>query len=182
MRKITLLILIVGCVSDSYGQRTLNKIFEASKGKWEIPVRKYTKLSDNFLTVNKSTSTCAGLLDSMLVITTDSAYYVKALHNGEVLMALEIDTLVFIVLVKFGDYCIVYNPLKKLSVKQGDQINAGDTIGLLSPDLDGNFNLEIHLSFKGKDLCAKNWINWKPKTKTIEACATTSEYVYQKSN
>ncbi len=178
MRKITLLIFIGGCISDSYGQKTLNKIFEASRGKWEIPIKKYTAIFHN----EKKKRYTANQFDSTLTILTDSTYEVKALHAGEVVLAAEIETLIFVVVVKYGDYYIAYNPLKKLTVKKGDQIYAGDTIGLLSQGIDSNFNLDIYLSFKLKDLCAKNWINWKPKTKTIEACATTSEYVYQKSN
>ncbi len=178
MRKITLLIFIVGFAFHSYGQNLLNQQFEASRGKWEVPLKKYTSVFDNKRNERYSGDPSA----SPLTIITDSSYVVNALHAGEVILIAEIETLIFVVVVKYGDYYIAYNPLKKLTVKKGDQIYAGDTIGLLSPDIDSNFNLDIYLSFKLKDLCAKNWINWNPKTKTIEACATTSEYVYQKSN
>ncbi len=63
MRKTTLVIFIIACMFQLYGQNILNQQFEASKGKWEIPTARYTKLSENYKTINTSTSICAGQLD-----------------------------------------------------------------------------------------------------------------------
>lgn len=164
MKKLILIIFTFIFTTISFGQRMENEIFKASKGKWEMPIPKYIKLSNNNCKAHSSCATyCSGQNDSLLVITTDSAYGVKALHKGEVIMVYEIDSLKFIVLVKFGNYYVSYNPLQNLSVRKGDKISAGKVIGTLANDLDDNFNLEIGLSFKEKELCAKNWINWKIK-------------------
>jgi hypothetical protein len=165
MQKLTLILFTILIASNSFGQKVVNKMFEATKGKWEEPVPRIFKLSDNYKRHEYYPTTCSGMNDSILVITTDSAYVVKALHAGEVILVTEIDSLKFIVLVKFGDYYVSYNPLQKLFVNKGDKINAGKVIGMLAKDLDDNFNLEIGLSFKEKELCAKNWINWKKSKK-----------------
>jgi hypothetical protein len=178
MRKITVLIFIVGFTFHSYGQNLLNQQFEASKGKWEVPLKKYTSVFDNEILKRCP----AYSFDSTLRILTDTAYEVKALYSGNVILVFETDSLKYCVVVKYGNYSLAYFPITKLSVKLNDAIKEGEPIGILATDLDDNYNLEIILSYKEKDLCAKKWINWKSKTKTIEACATTSEYVYQKSN
>ena len=38
-------------------------------------------------------------------------------------------------------------------------------IDSLAKDLDDNFNLAIRVSFKQKELCAKNWISWDSANK-----------------
>lgn len=157
MQKLILIIFAILITSICYGQKTANEIFEASKGKWELPVKKYKEVFDN----EEMNHYPAYQFDSTLRILTDSAYEVKALHAGEVVLATEIDSLKFIVLVKFGDYYVSYNPLQSLSVKNGDKIDTDKVIGILAKDLDDNFNLEISLHFKEKELCAKDWINWK---------------------
>ncbi len=165
MQKLKLIIFTFFIVTISFGQESENKVFEASKGKWEVPLPKIIKLSNNNCKVHSACATyCCGQNDSILVITTDSAYDVKALHKGEVIMVYEIDSLKYIVLVKFGNYYLSYNPLQNVKIKIGDKINAGKSIGILAKDLDYNFNLDIGLSFKENELCAKNWINWKTKS------------------
>jgi hypothetical protein len=165
MQKLTLIIFTFLFTTISFGQKMENKNFEASKGKWEVSVPSIIRLSDNYKRHAYYPATCSGMNDSILVITTDSAYVVKTLHAGEVILATEIDSLKFIVLIKFGDYYVSYNPLQNLFVKKGDKISAGKVIGMLAKDFDDNFNLEIGLSFKEKELCAKNWINWKKSKK-----------------
>jgi hypothetical protein len=167
MQKLILIIFTLLFVNFSFGQKKENEIFEASKGKWEIPVPSIIKLSDNYKRCEYYSNTCNGMNDSILVITTDSDYAIKTLHAGEVILATEIDSLKFIVLVKFGDYYVSYNPLQNLSVKKGDKISEGKVIGMLAKDLDDNLNLDIGLYFKENELCAKKWINWNSKNENL---------------
>jgi hypothetical protein len=93
MLKLKLIIFTFLFVNFSFGQKSENKIFEASKGKWEIPVPSIIKLSDNYKRYEYYSNTCNGMNDSILVITTDSDYAIKTLHAGEVILATEIDSL-----------------------------------------------------------------------------------------
>ncbi len=157
----------------SFGQIKENQIFESSKGNWEVPIKNYKKVSRNTCKrnlgcesnccIDNDSLLCSRFNINLLIINTDSAYLVKALHAGEVVLATEIDSLKFIVLIKFGNYFISYYPIQKLTVKKGEKINSGKEIGTLAKDLDDNFNLEISLYFKERELCAKDWINWKYK-------------------
>ena len=161
MQKLILIIFIKLFATLSFGQKAENKMFEANKGKWEKPIKNYKEIFDN----EEMKHYTAYQFDSILRIITDSAYLIKALQAGIVILATEIDSLKFVVLVKYGDYYVSYNSLQNLFVKKGDKINAGKVMGMLAKDLDDNFNLEIRLSFKEKELCAKNWINWETKSK-----------------
>ena len=135
-----------------------NNIFEASKGKWEIPIKKFKKLSRNTCKYNLGyLSNCCLYNDSLLccrfdinllVINADSAYEVKAFHAGEVILVAEIDSLKYAVSIKFGDYYVSYYPLQNLTINKGNTISAGLMIDSLAKDLDDNFNLAIRVSFK----------------------------------
>ena len=158
LQKLVIIIFPLLFTSISFGQKKENKIFEASKGRWATPIKNYKKIYDN--EQMKRSTACS--FDSSLRIITDSAYKVYSVHKGLVVLLTALDSLKYLVLVKFGDYYVSYFPLLNPIVKKGDMINAGKEIGMLAKDLDDKFILEIGLSFKLKDLCAKNWINWKP--------------------
>jgi hypothetical protein len=161
MQKLMPIIFTFLFTNFSFGQKSENEIFEASKGKWEMPIKIFYKMFDN----EEMKRRTAYQFDSTLRILTDSAYDVKAVHKGEIILVHKDDSLRQLVLVKFGNYYVSYYPLQNLSVNKGNYIGSGQIIGSLSKDLDDNFNLEIHLSKKYDELCAKNWINWKTKPK-----------------
>jgi hypothetical protein len=160
MQKLTLILFTILIASNSFGQRKENKVFEGSKGKWEIPLPKYSNLSDNYTKRYFCSTTCNGMLDSTLIITTDSAYDVKALHKGKVILVSEIDNNSFIVMVKFGDYYLTYTSIGEVFVKKDEEVIEGQKIGRVVKNLDAIYELDIYLSKKDKDLCAKNWIDW----------------------
>lgn len=148
---------------NAFSQEAENKIFEASKGKMEIPVIMY-----NAILKNKIYGSClTNHFGSRLIIVSDSSYEVNALHSGKVVLVEEIDTLKFLTIVKYGDYYISYYYLENIKVKKGNQINAGQVIGTLARDLDNNYSLEIMLNFKEKELCVRNWIDWNSKKRDI---------------
>jgi hypothetical protein len=159
MKKLILIIFTLLFTTISFSQKRENKIFEASKGKWEIPIKKYIQI-EYYKTLEHI---CDAHVDSTLKIFADSAYDVKAMHQGKVTLISTVDSLQFFLLLKFGDYFIVYNSLDKIYVKQNEEIRKGQLIGKIGKDLDGIFNLEISLQKRHKDICPKNWINWKTK-------------------
>jgi hypothetical protein len=164
MRKLTAVFFTILFSNISFGQKSENKIFEASKGKWEIPIRKYINLSNNNCKAFSACATyCWGQNDSLLVVTTDSAYDVKSLHKGKVILVSEIDSSSFIVIVKFGDYYLSYTSLEEVFVKKDEVINEGQKIGRIGKNLDGIYEFDIYFWKKNRELCAKNWINWHSK-------------------
>jgi hypothetical protein len=156
MKKLMLVFFSILFVNISFGQKTENEIFEATKGKWEVPIKKYTSVFNN----EEMKNYAAYQFDSTLRIITDSAYEVKALQYGEVILINEVDSSKYCVLLKCGNYFTSYYPLKKPSLKYRDVITKGATVGVLAKGFENKFILEIGLQFKEKELSARNWINW----------------------
>jgi hypothetical protein len=156
MQKLTLIIFTFLFTTISFGQSRENKIFKASKGSWEIPLINYKTFS---ILENPNN----GRIDLGLILLADSAYEVKALHSGKIILAMETDSNSFVITVKYGDYFISYFPLEKLLFKKEDIIKAGDIIGRVAKDMDNLYSLKLRLSKREKDLPIKSWINWKTK-------------------
>lgn len=159
MLKPTLIIFSLLLASISFGQKTDNEIFEDSKGKWEVPLPKFTKIKyyktfEHMLDAH---------IDSNLTIFTDSAYGVKAMQGGEVILVSEIDSSIYFVTVKYGYYYLTYSNLKSFFVKKGDIIKKNASIGIVGKNLDGIYCLDVLLAKRDKNICPKNWINWKTK-------------------
>jgi hypothetical protein len=166
MQKLILIIFTFLFTIISFGQRRENEIFEASKGKWKIPIKKYSKLFDN----EEMNHYPAYQFDSTLRIFTDSAYEVKALHKGKVILVSEIDSNSFILMVKFGNYFLTYASIEEVFVEKDEEINENQLIGKVGKNLDGIYELDIYLAKKEKELCAKNWIDCntiKPNLSTL---------------
>jgi hypothetical protein len=152
MQKLTLIIFTFLFITISFGQRRENEIFEASKGSWEIPLVncKTCSILENSNNIR---------IDLGLIIIVDSAYKVKALQDGRIILATETDSSSFVITVKYGDYFITYFALNELLFKKEDEIKAGDIIGRVAKDMDNLYSLELRLSKGEKDLPIKNWIN-----------------------
>jgi hypothetical protein len=153
MQKLTLIIFTFLFTTISFGQKRENKIFKSSKGSWEIPL--------NYKTFSVLENPNNRRIDLGLILLADSAYEVKALHSGKIILATKIDINSFVMTVKYGNYFISYFPLDKLLFKKEDEIKAGDIIGRVAKDMDNLYSLELRLSKGEKDLPIKNWINWK---------------------
>jgi hypothetical protein len=156
MRHFLLLLFLEMTCNLLYSQIDSVKLFESTKGKWPLPVQKYSSIYNNELLKNSH----YGRFDSTLRITTDSSYQIFALHEGKVSRLLKLDER-FLIVTKFGKYLIAYNNVTKPNISQGDFIKAGHRLGELSKDsVDENYTLEIYL-FKGKiELSARKWIAW----------------------
>jgi hypothetical protein len=75
MQKIILAVVsILLFTNTSFGQKSDNEIFEASKGKWEMPIKRYSEIFDNEIMKHST----AYQFDSIIRIFTDSAYSIKA--------------------------------------------------------------------------------------------------------
>ena len=100
------------------------------------------------------------LFDSTLRLITDSAFEVKAVHDGIVIAVYDL-TDYYAVVTKFGNYSIVYSGLNKPVCRKGDTIRAGQSFASLMCDHDeGNNWLELKLIKNGRELSAASWFDW----------------------
>ena len=140
----------------SLGQNDSSKVFESSKGKWQLPLPRYLKIYDN----EELKHFAANQFDSTLRIITDSSYQVKAVHDGRIFSIIEIEG-EYSILTKFGSYFLAYSRLTKPSLKEGEFVKAGQSLGNLVKNwTEENYTLEIMLSKDDKQLSAEKWIIW----------------------
>jgi hypothetical protein len=140
----------------SFGQIDSSKFFENSKGKWPLPIQRYSKIYDNE-NLKRFTS---NRFDSTLRIITDSSYQVKAVHDGIVTAIIEVGG-EYTILTNFGDYFIAYSRLTKPNFRQGEFIKQGQQLGQIIKNwTEKNYMLEIMLSKGTKQISPVTWFAW----------------------
>lgn len=130
-----------------FAQKYSDRIFLASKGKWEYPVLKCTVEPKNTcFSDNKGIS-----------FNSDSSYPVKAVFEGEVVLVNEYDSL-FMTVIKYGNYFVGYSNLAKSFVQKGDRIKAGQPVGNMGTTIDDSYNVDMQLSSqKNDDIEIRPW-------------------------
>ena len=143
--------------NKSFGQDSLNKIFESSKGTWSLPLKKYLYIEDN----EQMKHYTAYQFDSTLRIVTDSLYSISAVHDGEIVILFSENNNTIIV-TQFGDYYLTYWNLSKTDLKVGDKIIKGQVIGKIFSYYNSNtIRFDISLQKNYKELCAEKWFDRK---------------------
>lgn len=156
MRRLLSTYILIVISQLCFGQIDSTKIFESSKGKWPLPIRKYLKIYDNE-DLKRFTS---NQFDSTLRIITDSSYQVKAVHDGTVTAVIEIEG-EYTVLTNFGDYFISYSRLSNPNLIRGEFIKVGQQLGqIIKHWTEETYTLEITLSKGTKELSAERWFAW----------------------
>ena len=151
--KWLLSLLLIICSAYCFAQNE-NAIFERSKGKLDVPVKKYIR----FLRSGPP-STTEGLPYTSLKIYTSDSTDVKALFDGKIIYV-KSDTGRSIILTKFGDYFIIYFELSACLLKDGDQIHRGQFLGHVTKDDNDEYCLSIQMSKKQQPLNPYSWIKW----------------------
>lgn len=153
MQKLILIIFTFLFTTISFGQRTENEIFKASKGKWQIPIAKYQIVKFN--TYNEPT---AFKYSSFI---TDSSHEVNSVEAGIVEKIITPDSLHFLVIIKSGNYYVTYNFLSNLYIKTDDYLKRNQKIGVLVKNVDGKYELIFNLYNGKNNMNPKTWLNWK---------------------
>jgi hypothetical protein len=157
------LILILSFFSqiNLIGQIDSSKIFEKSKGTWHYPINHFSKVSDCKITSRKILFTPI----KNIVFTTDSAYPVTAVYEGKV-VNISLNSGVYFLITKFGDYYLVYNGLEKPALQIGDYLLKGEKISILKNIENKNtYELEIYLTSKeGDEIFPCDWFIRNPDT------------------
>ena len=142
-RTWVILSLLIFC-QIAFSQKSLNKIFLSSKGKWNYPVVDFKSFKSN------NNPSAEFPPNKGVTFNCDSSYLVFAVFKGEVILVTAYDSL-YLVITKYGDYFIGYASLCNTIVKYGDMLKAGDPIGKMGFDLGGKYSLEMMLSSKKED-------------------------------
>jgi len=136
-------------------QNEADSLFETSKGKWPIPVSKYVEIQNNKNILHANCNSA----DSALRITTDSSYNVIAVHDGQTSRTYEADD-EYILIIKFGDYTIIYTGIEKPITQNNSPIKSGQVISRIRKDIDNQYQLRLSLFYKDRQLNVEEWINW----------------------
>jgi len=123
--------------------KALSDNFEANRGKLPWPVSK-GYISDTF--GKKAHAYLKGIQtnNNGIDISTSPNAKVKALFNGEVANVVFNPGFQAAIIVKHGKYFTVYSNIKEATVKTGDKVSTGQTIGTVYTDTKEN-KTEVHL-------------------------------------
>ena len=91
-------------------------------------------------------------------ITTDANASVRAVFKGEVSQIQRIGNK-FAVLVKHGDYFTIYHNLATVSVSEGDNVGAKQTLGKVKADADGKAIVRFMISQNSTSINPTLWLN-----------------------
>ncbi len=170
MKALLIIALISFLISNSsFCQIDSNKIFISSKGYWQYPIDKikriekyedYSKKLDNYI-AGKS-----------ITFISDENSQVRATHEGRIVLVSSYDQL-FIVVIKFGDYYIAYSNLTNPEVKKGDWITRGKAIGRMCKNEIGEFECDLALNLKEKELDPASWFKKAAHNIVLALCGQT---------
>lgn len=149
---ITRIFIIVFCclvTSCAHTQLDSNKTFELSKGKWRIPLDNSTNISlpNN---VNYGLSIACSISYAIKFIS-DKPSEVYSVAEGKVAATFSIGE-IKAVIIKYGDYYLIYSELEECYVNKNDLVIANSKIGRLSKTYDDTYELEFLVHFKGKEI------------------------------
>jgi hypothetical protein len=156
MKSVSLFIILLFVTISCFSQKSLNRLFESSKGKWQLPLKRILFVADN----EKLKHMTVNMFDSTLRLITDSAYNVYSVHDAEVTAIFEVGG-EYSVITKSGDYFISYQRLSQPSFVKGEVLEAGQFIATLVNRADSQFSLELSLTKQGNELDISKWFNWQ---------------------
>ena len=137
--------------------KVISDNFKANKGRLPWPVERGVislGFGDQPHPVYKSLI----VHNSGVDITTDANANVRVVFKGEVSQIQKIGNK-FAVLVKHGDYFTIYHNLVSVSVSEGENISAKQTIGKVKTDSDGKAVLRFMISQNATYVNPSQWLN-----------------------
>ncbi|MBE2289035.1 MAG: peptidoglycan DD-metalloendopeptidase family protein [Chitinophagaceae bacterium] len=140
--------------------------FEGNKGKMYWPVEK-GYIIDHFGVHPHPLYPKVNIENSGVDIQTDENARVRCVFNGVVTSVFSVTGSSWIVMVRHGNYCTVYNSLASTSVRVGDEVKAKQVIGSVSKNDEGVpfVNFQIWKSSGKKDNVKLNPEQWLGKAR-----------------
>jgi hypothetical protein len=137
-----------------YGQLDSNSVFEKSYGTWRIPIDGVIEIDMPDLCLLDVTI-CNS--PSCMTFDTNAISEVYSLAAGTVVAVICIGDIQGII-IKYGDYHVVYSGLSISYVQKGDNVLEGKKIGRLISYSENEYRLEVCLSFK--NILVENMERW----------------------
>lgn len=94
-------------------------------------------------------------------IQTNSGEPVRAIFDGKVLTVANIAGMNNIVMVQHGEYFTVYAKLRNVSVKEGDQVRARQTLGTVYTNSEGTSEVQFQVWRNSANLNPETWLGGK---------------------
>ncbi len=133
----------------------LGSSFESSKGRLPFPVDNgYVKIGFGSYTVPGTT--IKGYQE-FITIASPVGTTVKAVFDGEVVSVAEIGTQMTVT-IRHGKYFTLYSNLSSISVSKGQNIKAGQALGRVATDMDGEGSIEFILTKEFQNLNPQSWL------------------------
>ena len=94
-------------------------------------------------------------------IQTNQGEAVRAVAAGRVLTVAQVPGMNTIVMIQHGEYFTVYAKLRGVSVHEGEQVSARETIGTAATDADGTAQVQFQVWRNSANLNPENWLGRK---------------------
>ncbi len=111
----------------------LSASFSENKGRLPWPVKNGV-ISHSFGQRTHEINRNVKINNDGIDILTEPGGVVKSIYDGTVTSINQIPGFFNVVIVKVGNYFVVYGKLKELNVRAGDQVSRGQTLGTLAID------------------------------------------------
>lgn len=126
---------IANSTSDDHTSVELSSRFSDNKGRLPWPV-KNAVISKSFGTRTHPTNANVKIDNDGIDILTEPGGVVKSVFDGRVTSINQIPGFYNVVIVKVGEYFMVYGRLQSLQIKAGDIVSRGQTLGILAVEED----------------------------------------------
>ena len=147
----------VAMMAEYTGDRRLSGVFEKNKGRLPMPITGSYAIVSRFGQYSVEGLKNVRLDNKGIDIKGQKGAQARAIFDGEVSAVFQFGGYAN-VLVRHGSYISVYCNLSSASVKQGQKLKTGDTIGTVATDASGNTILHFQLRKETTKLNPEQWL------------------------
>ena len=135
----------------------LNRNFAANKGRLPMPITGPYVLTGRFGRFVVPGLKGVQLDNKGINITGKAGAQARCIFNGEVTAVFPYNNMVNVI-VRHGSYISVYCNLQSTTVRKGQQVSTGQTLGLVANDGSGNCTLHFQLRKEKTKLNPEQWL------------------------
>ena len=134
--------------------------FESNKGRMPFPVAGLYSIVSHFGLNSHPDVTTVKVNNSGIDIETPPGASARAVFDGEVSSVFRVSGYQNVVMLRHGNYLTVYAGIDNLSVKKGDKVKAGQTLGSIYSDPDDSNRTVLHFEVRREraKLNPEDWV------------------------
>lgn len=134
--------------------------FESNKGKMPFPVAGRHSIVSHFGLNSHHEVSTVQVNNSGIDIETSPGTTARAVFDGEVSSVFHVSGYHNVVMLRHGNYLTVYAGIENLSVKKGDKVKAGTTLGTIYSDPDDGNRTVLHFEVRREraKLNPEDWV------------------------